>query len=114
MKTAIEELYAYLLKFLIRAVDWFQENPFQHILHSITRPPELRYNDLLEDIDHHSRRVDHLAVSGSQAELRAVHIELAHIKKLIVGTSGIGAGSQGDDEKLTHYRTPSNQLECRH
>ncbi len=73
MQKAVEELYAALLKFLIRAHDWYNETPFLHALHSITRPPELRYQDLLAQITHCSRTVYQLAVSGSQAELRVVH-----------------------------------------
>lgn len=92
MRSALEDLYAYLIKFFIRAFDWFQENPFQHILHSITRPPELRYKDLLDDIDCHSRRLDQLATSGSQAEVRAIHIEIADTRTTVMEMKKMMAG----------------------
>ncbi|KAK2613560.1 hypothetical protein N8I77_000467 [Diaporthe amygdali] len=84
MKLAFEDLYAHLIKFFIRAFDWFRESSFEHILHSITRPPELRYKDLLDDIDCHSRRLDQLATTGSQAEVRAIHIEIADTRAVIM------------------------------
>lgn len=84
MKSALADLYAYTIKFFIRAIEWFRENPFQHILHSITRPPELRYKDLLEDIESQSRRLDQLAASGSQAEVRAIHLELSDTRTAVM------------------------------
>lgn len=97
MESALENVYAYLIKFFIRAIQWYQESPLQHILHSITRPPELRYHDLLEEIDCHSRRIDQLAISGSQAEVRAMHVEindaratLMDMKKMMAGAFMIG------------------------
>jgi hypothetical protein len=38
MMTVMEELYAHVIQFLIRAHDWYREGTFRHILHSITRP----------------------------------------------------------------------------
>ncbi|KAH0565264.1 hypothetical protein GP486_001345 [Trichoglossum hirsutum] len=76
MKNAVAELYAYLIKFLIRAHDWYQESTLRHLLHSITRPVELRYKDLIEKIAACSRDIDQLAVSGAQAEQRDMHEKL--------------------------------------
>ena len=73
MITVVEELYAYIVRFLIRAYDWYQEGTFRHILHSITRPVELRYQDLLEHIESCSRTIEQLTIAGSQVELRQVH-----------------------------------------
>ncbi len=76
MKHAVSELYSYLLKFFIRAHDWYQESTLHHILHSITRPAELRYRDLIHKIDECSRNINRLAVSGAQAEQRDMHKKL--------------------------------------
>lgn len=70
---AMEELYAHVIQFLIRAHAWYREGTFRHILHSITRPAELRYQDLLEHIADCSRNIEQLAVAGSQVELREMH-----------------------------------------
>ena len=76
MEHAVSELYAYVIKFFIRAYDWYRESTFSHVLHSITRPAELRYKDLLDKITDRSRSIDQLAVSGSQAEQREMHKKL--------------------------------------
>lgn len=46
------------------------------MIHSITRPPELRYKDLLEDINEDSREIDRLAASGTRAEIRGMNLKL--------------------------------------
>jgi len=76
MKTAISDLYAHILRFLIRARDWYEEGTLRRWLHSITRPAELRYNDLLEQIGQSSRLIDQLAAYGSQAEIRNINNKL--------------------------------------
>jgi len=76
MKTAISDLYAHILRFLIRARDWYEEGTLRRWLHSITRPAELRYNDLLEQIAQSSRLIDQLAAYGSQAEIRNINNKL--------------------------------------
>ncbi|KAK7999450.1 hypothetical protein PG990_012050 [Apiospora arundinis] len=73
IKVAVEELYAQLLKFFDRAMSWCQEGTLLHMWHSLTRPPALYYADIIERIEESSRRVDQLAVTGSQAEIRAIH-----------------------------------------
>jgi len=61
------------MRVLIRALQWYQESPLMHALHSITRPVAIRYKDLLEEIDDCSRQVDLWAITAGQAELRDVH-----------------------------------------
>ena len=73
MKQAVMELYAYLIRFFIRAHDWYHESNLLHVLHSITRPAELRYKDLISNVSDCSRRIDRLALSGAQAEQRDMH-----------------------------------------
>ncbi|KAI1125817.1 hypothetical protein F5Y10DRAFT_294315 [Nemania abortiva] len=73
MRTAVIELHTYILRFLIRAYAWYQEGSWAHLLHSFTRPSELRYDDLIETIAEKSRVIDQLATSCQQAEFRDVH-----------------------------------------
>jgi hypothetical protein len=80
MKIALEELYASILKFLMKAYDWYNEGKLSHILHSITRPLGHVYADVIDEIAENSRRIDQLAVAGSQAELRDMHRMLAAIQ----------------------------------
>ncbi|KAF5693477.1 hypothetical protein FGLOB1_14385 [Fusarium globosum] len=73
---AVSNLYANLVRFFIRAHEWCQEGKLLHLVHSITRPPELRYQDLMEDITANSREIDHLAASSAQVEIRDISFKL--------------------------------------
>ena len=73
MKQEVARLYAYLIQFLIKALKWYQEGTFKHIIHSITQPVGIKYKDILENIEDCSRCIDQWAVSSAQAELRDVH-----------------------------------------
>ncbi|KAK8849097.1 hypothetical protein PGQ11_015577 [Apiospora arundinis] len=76
LRRSVAELYAYIIRFLIRAREWFQESWLKHAWHSVSRPTSLRYGDLLEEIKLRSDLVDKLALSGSQAEQRMMHLKL--------------------------------------
>lgn len=70
VKDATKALYAFVLQFLMRAHGWYREGKFRHLIHSITRPSDLYYKDLLNNISECSRNIHQLAVAGSQVELR--------------------------------------------
>ena len=76
MKQTVADLYAYILRFLIRAQGWYQESRLLHAFHSFTRPAELRYADIIEEIEACTRTVDRLASAGAQAEQRDMHLKL--------------------------------------
>ncbi|TLD22191.1 hypothetical protein PspLS_08163 [Pyricularia sp. CBS 133598] len=69
MREAVGRLYADILRFFVRAHDWCSEGSFRHALHSITRPVELRYKDLLERIDEGAREVEKLTNAGAQMQI---------------------------------------------
>ncbi|KAI4134158.1 MAG: hypothetical protein LQ347_001756 [Umbilicaria vellea] len=75
VKRALVAMYAHILKFLVRSLRWYQETRLSRAIHSITRPAELRYDDLLEKISYLSRNVTDLALTSSQAEQRDMHIQ---------------------------------------
>ncbi|KAF6812698.1 hypothetical protein CSOJ01_04994 [Colletotrichum sojae] len=79
----LEELYSLILEFLSRAYTWYREPRVCRVIHSITQPPELRYNDLLKEISDRSTRIDQLANAGSQAELRDMHEELRDVRSIL-------------------------------
>ncbi|KAK0629142.1 hypothetical protein B0T17DRAFT_633566 [Bombardia bombarda] len=80
MSKAIEELYSYILKFLTRAYEWYNEGKARRFIHSITQPPQLRYTDLLQDIRASSRTIEQFAAAASQAELREIHVKVDSLK----------------------------------
>ena len=81
LKQAVSEIYALVLRFLVRARYWYQESKPLHVLHSLTRPVELRYADLIEDIGGCTRTVYRLASAAAQAEQRDIHLEMQELIK---------------------------------
>ena len=79
IRQAVSILYASLVRFFIRAHEWCQEGTMRHFWHSITRPPELRYKDLLEDITANSREINQLAAASSRVEIRDISLKLNSI-----------------------------------
>jgi hypothetical protein len=79
MKTAIAEVNAYILRFLVRAHDWYHEGPWKHMVHSITRPPELRYNDILEAISQKTATIRNLASCGQQGVIHDMRNQLGEV-----------------------------------
>lgn len=76
MRKIVVAIYSHILKFLIRALRWYQESKFMHVVHSITRPTELRYDDILLTISTLSRDMSDAAMASSQAEQRDMHTEI--------------------------------------
>ena len=89
MKQAVAELYAHVIRFLIRAQDWYQESRPLHILHALTRPVELRYADIIGDVDRCTSSVYGLASAGAQAEQRDIHLELQEMASKQKATDAI-------------------------
>jgi hypothetical protein len=79
IRKAVSNLYASLVRFFIRAHEWCQEGTMRHLWHSITQPPELRYQDLLEDITVSSREIDQLAAASGRVEIRDISLKLNSI-----------------------------------
>ena len=93
MKRALAEIYAHIIRFLIRAHDWFSEGKLLRALHSVTRPKELRYDDLLDDIKTSTASFRNLAITASQAEQRDMHILLLEVKQMMTSYQQINASA---------------------
>jgi hypothetical protein len=48
MKHLVSMLYAHIVRFLIRALKYYEESSIMRAVHSITKPAALRYNDLIK------------------------------------------------------------------
>lgn len=81
MKKAIAVLYSIIVKFLLRATEWYESSRISRALQSIARPAALRYDDLIADIDKSTRKVWDLSAAGSQAEQRDMHGTLRQIRE---------------------------------
>ncbi|KAK7977187.1 hypothetical protein PG988_004677 [Apiospora saccharicola] len=76
MQEAIARLNAHILRFLVRAHDWYKERPWEHFLHSLTRPFELRYGDILDDIARSTDNIKDLASCGEQVKIHEMQKQL--------------------------------------
>jgi hypothetical protein len=79
MKQSIALLYSYIIKFLLRASAWYETSTIFRTIQSFTRPAALRYDDLIEDIQKTTSKINHLSVAGSQAEQRDMHDKLREV-----------------------------------
>ena len=84
MKLALAETYAHMIRFFLRAQDWLTESSWMRALHSVTRPKELRYDDILQDITAATTHFRSLAVAASQAEQRDIHVLLLEMKQMMI------------------------------
>ena len=107
MKQVVAELYAHIMRFFIRARGWYQESKLLHMLHSLTRPVELRYADLKEEIETRARIVDGLASAGAQAEQRDMHLK---IEKLVERQKSSDALLL----EMRHMMVCGSQVQCHH
>lgn len=73
IKHAASMLYAHILRFLVRALKYYEESRLMRAVHTITRPAALRYQDLISLIRRDAETVKKHAATSSQAEIRAIH-----------------------------------------
>ncbi|KAI0902782.1 hypothetical protein F4823DRAFT_378868 [Ustulina deusta] len=73
MKHLVSMRYAHIMRFLIRALKYYEESSLMHVVHSITRPAALRYDDLIRLIRRDEEMLRRHATASSQSEMRAVH-----------------------------------------
>lgn len=123
MISAVSELYAHILSFCIRAKRWYQESRWMHAVDSLIRPMELRYLDLIKDIESQSQTVQLLAQAAARAEQRDMHIllekllemqrqsntQLAELQSIVKRMS---PGSHYSSSVLTHFRISGDYHQC--
>lgn len=74
VKEVIMAIYTNILRFLSRALRWYQNSTTKHILQIFATPPTLEYDDLLATIKDLSRSMIHTALVSGQVEQRAMHM----------------------------------------
>lgn len=70
MQQAVALLCAHIVRFLIRALEWYEEGKLDHALHSITRPASLRYDDLIKEIQRDTQSITSHAIVSNKMEQR--------------------------------------------
>lgn len=81
----VSHLYAYIIKFLQRAISWYFEGRLKHMFTAVFRPMPLRFQDLLEEISSCSQTIDRLAETESQTTQKEMHFLLLEIKRAMTG-----------------------------
>ncbi|KAK6209491.1 hypothetical protein QIS74_11075 [Colletotrichum tabaci] len=84
MQDAVSQLYAKIIEFIMMAVKWYKKGKLAHSFTAITKPFNLGFKPIIEDITERSRRIDELASAASKAELRDLHISIHGLNKTIV------------------------------
>ncbi|KAH7026712.1 uncharacterized protein B0I36DRAFT_331181 [Microdochium trichocladiopsis] len=79
MKEAVVQLYAHIINFLIRSKSWYDESKLQRMVNAITRPAELRYDDIIQDIERCKAVIDCLSTAGARAEQRDMHLKIQEL-----------------------------------
>ncbi|KAK7937365.1 uncharacterized protein PG986_014233 [Apiospora aurea] len=101
LRQIITKIYAQILRFLVRALGWYQESKFMHVVHSVTRPAELRYDDILASISSLSRDMSDMAIVSGHIEQRDMHTE---IKSQILGQENINMSLERLTELVLEIR----------
>lgn len=91
MQDAVARLFAYMILFARRAVEWYSESKLKKMFHAIIHPVPLYYKDLLESISTSTERIDKLADDAAQAEQREMHQKLDEMRQLIVEHQSLNA-----------------------
>jgi hypothetical protein len=85
IKLGMSKLYANIIKFIQRAINWYDGGKVKHAITAMFRPAPLRFEDLVNEISACSQTIDELALSASQAELRDVHLLLLEVRRIMAG-----------------------------
>jgi hypothetical protein len=102
MKEAISHLYAHIILFFQQAVRWYNMSRVGRTFSAIVNPPELEYQDTVQQIKFWSESVDSMARAAGRAELRDIHVtvQLQH-RKLVEMQHHMKKLEKVFDEKVT-------------
>ncbi|KAK8114657.1 hypothetical protein PG999_006726 [Apiospora kogelbergensis] len=79
MRMAVAMLNAHVMRFLIRAHDWYLEGAWKHAVHSLTRPYKLRYEDLLDAIAVSTSTIRELASCEEQVNIDTLRKDVVQV-----------------------------------
>lgn len=81
MHQAVSDIYSKIIRFFLRAERWYQQGKLRHAWEALSRPAELYYNDLVQEVEECTRSIEVLANAGAQAEQRDMHLEIQELGK---------------------------------
>lgn len=119
MVKGVSILYAHIIRFLIRAWNFYHETRLMHVIHSVTRPAALRYDDLLKSIQRGAESVRRLAMTKSQEEVRSAHNEVRDLRErleIVIASRQVDSDAwrslQGKMDVLTEMLTEFRQTQA--
>lgn len=83
MKRVVSDLYCSIVEYLLRAAGWYTQGSLRHAWEALSRPVELCYDDLVQNIEDSAKRMDVLANAGAHAEQRDMHLELRSLSEAV-------------------------------
>jgi hypothetical protein len=83
MKDAIGRLYSYILLFFQGALQWYTTHPLKRAVRSITKPYDLEYKQIAEQIRTCAQGVGDIADVANHAEMRDMHLTVHSMQKAI-------------------------------
>lgn len=100
LRRLVSSLYACIIKFLMRALNWYEQSSLKRALHAVTKPVGLYYDDILNDIASIKNKVLAEAVAGNQAEQRDMHNELIATREMVQLASNTSIGEHRDQQQM--------------
>ncbi|KAJ5683880.1 uncharacterized protein N7477_000225 [Penicillium maclennaniae] len=76
-------LYAHIIRFLLRGLEWYEEGSWKRAIHAVTKPAALRYDDIINDIHRTTDKITAYSSAGSQAEQRDIHLKFLAAQRMI-------------------------------
>lgn len=73
MKDVVTTLYTWILRFLTRALKWYEDGKIRHALNAIIKPTTLQYDDIMSGIRYACQLMSDRASANSLAEQRDMH-----------------------------------------
>ncbi|KAI0411408.1 hypothetical protein F5X98DRAFT_54705 [Xylaria grammica] len=121
MKHCVSSLYAHIVRFLIRALHYYQESNIMRAVHTVTRPSALRYDDLVQLIRRDMEKVRKHAAASSQAEIRALNHNIRTLssqlererEKSLVERLGVQAQMATFGDFMTQIRVSISEVQLR-
>jgi hypothetical protein len=87
-------LYSHISRFLLRALEYYEEGSWKRALHAVTKPAALRYNGIIKDIHRTTDAIAAHATAGSQAEQRDIHEQFLAAHQMIEGKASSNTAGQ--------------------
>ncbi|OCL01442.1 hypothetical protein AOQ84DRAFT_402968 [Glonium stellatum] len=83
MKDAIQKLYADIVNFLVRGLQWYEQGSLRHTFRAFSSPYKLLFQDLRDKIDESARRIDDMAITLSHAQISEMYKMIVRMENSI-------------------------------